>query len=329
MSRERARAALRLEPTDANPEMEMIDNDELMRAAGLDPPSPSDMDLAWPKLSQRLGFDLVCHQHEMPAKGRYTRLGHAEWNTPWGIAPHADTVAEFRRVLERARAGVRPCARGLRRDQRRGKPGVGRGGRRGLHGPRRHRVDLGPVFAPAWYRRHLIPRYERIWRPLKERGIPVIHLCDGDYAALVDDIAAADADGFVFEPCVSLGMMTEKFGRTKALLGNADCRVLLSGDGDDVEREVRRCVDLGRGCPGWFMLMSNHIPNRVPRDNVRRYFDAFARLRGRSAGTGGAGAAGRARNIGGTSVQRARSTEPYQGSHQGARRKRNGPCPSA
>jgi len=40
-------------------------------------------------------------------------------------------------------------------------------------------------------------------------------------------------------------------------------------------------VDLGRDCPGYFMLMSNHIPNNVPFDNVRRYFDAFERLRGR------------------------------------------------
>ena len=129
------------------------------------------------------------------------------------------------------------------------------------------------MFAPAWYREFIIPRYPRILQPLKERGIPVIHHSDGDYSAFVD--------GFIFEPCVRLPMMVEMFGRAKVLVGNADCRVLMSGGPKDVEREVRRCVDLGRECPGYFMLMSNHIPNSVPFDNVRRHFDAFERLRGR------------------------------------------------
>jgi hypothetical protein len=336
-------AALRLEPTDAIPQMEMIDNDELMRAAGFDPASASDMENIWPKLSQRLGFDFVCHQYQMPARGRFTRLGHAEWNTPWGfdgetgcpfattdevlafdpvqewgIAPKHDMTAEFRRVLGAARS-VAPdvlvpggrydtlfsaCIRAFGWEMFLASvPGHEREFDRVLEGFTEISIaeseawadagvgvfmthdDIawtsGAVFAPAWYRRFIIPRYTRIWKPLKERGIPVVYLSDGDYSAFVDDIAAAGADGFIFEPCVSLAMMAEKFGRTKALIGNADCRVLLSGTGADVEREVRRCVDLGRQCPGWFMLMSNHIPNNVPFDNVRRYFDAFERLRRR------------------------------------------------
>jgi hypothetical protein len=343
VSRERAMAALRLQPTDAIPRMEMIDNDELMRDAGFEPANPREMENIWPKLSQKLGLDFVCHQYEMPAKGRYTRLGHAEWNTPWGydgetgcpfatteevlafdpaaewgIAPHAEMTAEFRRVLEAARAAApdvavpggryntvfSACIRAFGWEMFLASvPGHEREFDRVLEGfteisiaESRAWADAGvevfmthddiawtsgPVFAPDWYRRYVFPRYTRIWQPLKERGIPVIYLSDGDYSPFVDDIAAAGADGFIFEPCVSLGMMAGKFGRTKALLGNADCRVLMSGDGDDVEREVRRCVDLGRDCPGYFMLMSNHIPNNVPYDNVRRYFDAFERLRGR------------------------------------------------
>ena len=45
----------------------------------------------------------------------------------------------------------------------------------------------------------------------------------------------------------------------------------------------------------------------------------------RGAGCGSA----RVRNMGGTSVHRASSTDPYHGSHQGARMNRNGPWPSA
>jgi uroporphyrinogen-III decarboxylase len=139
----------------------------------------------------------------------------------------------------------------------------------------------GLVFSPDWYRRFIVPRYARIWKPLKERGIPVIFLSDGNFSALVDDIAAAGADGFMFEPVVPLEMMVEKFGREKVLIGNADCRILQFGTKDDIRREVRRCTDLGRRCPGFVMTVANHIPNGIPRDNIRCYFDTFHELRRR------------------------------------------------
>jgi len=105
----------------------------------------------------------------------------------------------------------------------------------------------GLVFSPAWYRRHVIPRYSRIWEPLKRNGSPVIFL----------------SDGFMFEPVVPLDLMVAKFGRTKVLVCNGDCRILQFGAKEDVSREVRRCVDLGRDCPGYFMALGNHIPNTI------------------------------------------------------------------
>jgi hypothetical protein len=328
---------------DTIPELEMIDNDRLMREAGFDTSSPADMDNIWPKLSQALGFDVVCHQYEMPMKGRYTKLGHAEWNEPWHFDNEigcpfgsSEEVLAFDPVAE---CGLEPmntiaaAFRGVLAEARRVAPDVvipgGRydtlfsacirafGWEMFLSSVPHHeeefdrvlegfteisvaeseawaRTDVevvlshddiawteGLPFSPAWYRRFIIPRYARIWKPLKDRGIPVIFLSDGNYSALVDDIAAAGADGFMFEPVVPLDMMVERFGKTRVLIGNADCRVLQFGSREDVQREVRRCMTLGRPCPGFVMTVGNHIPNGIPHDNIRCYFEAFEEMRRR------------------------------------------------
>jgi hypothetical protein len=343
VSHERGMAAIRRQMTDSIPELEMIDNDQLMREAGFDTSSADDMDNIWPKLSQKLGFDLACHQYEMPMKGRYTRLGHAEWNEPWhydnltgcpfetaeevlsfdpvsecGVEPIEKIIATFAAVLKEARR-VAPdvvvpggryhtlfsaCIRtfgwemflssvphneerfdrvleGFTQISIAESEAWARAGAEVLQAHDDIAWTAGLVFSPEWYRRFIVPRYKRIWQPLKDRGIPVIFISDGNFSPLVDDIAAAGADGFMFEPTVSLDMMVGKFGADKVLIGNADCRILQFGSSEDVRREVRRCVDLGRRCPGFFMTVSNHIPNGIPPDNIRCYFDAFDEMRKR------------------------------------------------
>jgi hypothetical protein len=139
----------------------------------------------------------------------------------------------------------------------------------------------GAVFRPEWYRKYIFPKYKKIWAPLKERGIKIIYCADGDWNEFIDDVADAGADGFIFEPSTSLEYITEKYGQTKVIMGNADCRILQFGTREDIEREIKRCIDLGRNCPGYFMLTSNHIPNGIPLENVDFYFETFERMRKR------------------------------------------------
>ena len=137
----------------------------------------------------------------------------------------------------------------------------------------------GPVFAPEWYRKYIFPLYPKIWEPLHEAGKKVIFCADGDMNAFIDDIADAGADGFLYEPCTDLETLTRKYGQTKIIIGNADCRVLQFGTREDIFNEVKRCTDLGRSCPGYVMLASNHIPNNISLDNINYYLEAFEKLR--------------------------------------------------
>lgn len=61
-------------------------------------------------------------------------------------------------------------------------------------------------------------------------------------------------------------------------IGNADTRILLGGSREDIYREVKRCMDIGKGCPGYFMAVGNHIPANTPVDSVLYYNEVYEKL---------------------------------------------------
>jgi len=139
----------------------------------------------------------------------------------------------------------------------------------------------GAVFHPDWYRKYIFPRYKRLWKILKDRGIKILFCSDGNFDEFVGDIAGAGADGFIFEPVTDLKSIVEKYGKTKVIIGNADCRILTFKGKKEIEQEVRRCVELGKKCPGFFMAVGNHIPCNVPVENALYYFELYDKMRRR------------------------------------------------
>ena len=136
----------------------------------------------------------------------------------------------------------------------------------------------GAIFRPAWYREHIFPRYARFWRIVHDAGKKVLFCSDGNFTEFLDDLAAAGADGFIFEPLTSLEVAVERYGKSHVIVGNVDTRALTFGGRDDVRAEVKRCADLGRDCPGYFFAVGNHIPPNVPLDNALYYLDCIREL---------------------------------------------------
>ena len=136
----------------------------------------------------------------------------------------------------------------------------------------------GAFANPKWYRKYIFPNYERLFDHLHRAGKKVLFTSDGTFTEFTDDIAAAGVNAFVMEPTTDMGYIAKKYGKTHAFVGNADCRVLTFGTKEDIEREVERCFDIGRDCPGFIMATGNHIPSNVPVDNALWYNDCYERL---------------------------------------------------
>ena len=136
----------------------------------------------------------------------------------------------------------------------------------------------GPAASPEWYRRALFPHLRRLLAPWKEAGKKVIFTSDGDYTLFFDDLVRCGCDAFVMEPHSDMADFAARHGHAHAFVGNADTRVLLLGGRDDIRREVERCFDVGRRCPGFVMAVGNHIPPNTPVDNALWYDECYRRL---------------------------------------------------
>jgi hypothetical protein len=129
----------------------------------------------------------------------------------------------------------------------------------------------GPFLHPDWYRRFVFPNYKKLFAPLRESGKKILFTSDGDYTMFIDDIVACGTHGFFFEPLTDMAAFAAKYGRTHVFVGNADTRVLLFGTKEGIRREVKRCLDIGKKCPGFFMAVGNHIPPNTPVESALYY----------------------------------------------------------
>ena len=137
----------------------------------------------------------------------------------------------------------------------------------------------GLIFRKEFYHKYLFPLLKKEVHHLRDCGKKVIFTSDGNFTDLIDDIAACGVEGFVLEPSTDMKYIAEKYGKTHVIIGNADTRILLNGSKEDIYAEVKRCVDIGKNCPGYFMAVGNHIPSNTPIENALYYYnDAYEKL---------------------------------------------------
>jgi hypothetical protein len=136
----------------------------------------------------------------------------------------------------------------------------------------------GPFLHPDFYRQHVFPNYKKYMAPLLDSGKRIIYTSDGDFTVFIDDIADTGVHGFCMEPTTDMKAIAEKYGKTHVFIGNADTRVLLAGSREDIRREVERCMDIGKDCPGFFMAVGNHIAPNTPVENAIYYNEVYQEL---------------------------------------------------
>jgi hypothetical protein len=138
-------------------------------------------------------------------------------------------------------------------------------------------MQHGMVFHPDWYCKRLFPLYERFLEPLfADPAIRVCFVSDGDYTAVLPDLAALGFHGFLINPNMNLGEIARAYGQGHFFVGNIDTAVLTFGATDDVRREVARCLEEARSCAGHLIKAMGDLPHNIPLQNIRTYFDTVA-----------------------------------------------------
>ncbi len=139
----------------------------------------------------------------------------------------------------------------------------------------------GPFMNPDLYRSVVFPLYKKLWEPLKRKGKKVLFCCDGTFDMFMDEIAAAGADGFIFEPSNDFESVVERFGSTHCIVGSkVDCRAMTFGTWEEVKRQMDETAEIAKRCKGFIWAVGNHIPANVSDEMCLLYNDHLKKLRG-------------------------------------------------
>lgn len=136
----------------------------------------------------------------------------------------------------------------------------------------------GPFIHPDWYRTYVFPSYKQYFAPLLDSGKKILFTSDGNYDEFVPDLVDCGIHGFVMEPMTDMAAIADSYGSDHVIIGNADTRILLSGDKPAIRAEVERCINIGRDCPGFFMAVGNHIPSNTPVEAALYYNEVYEEL---------------------------------------------------
>lgn len=138
--------------------------------------------------------------------------------------------------------------------------------------------SAGPFIHPDWYRKYVFPGMKKNVQLLKNAGKKVMFTSDGCFDMFVDDVVDCGVDGLIFEPLTDLAAIAEKYGQSHVLIGNADTRVIMFGSREEIHAEVKRCMDIGKKCPGFFMAIGNHISPGSSIDNLLYYNECYEKM---------------------------------------------------
>jgi len=132
----------------------------------------------------------------------------------------------------------------------------------------------GPFLHQDVYQKIIIPRYAALWKVVHDAGKKVLFCSDGNFMSLAEDVAAAGADGFIFEPCNDFGFMVDHFRKNRCLVGGfVDCRDLTFEKWDKVRQDIDKTLAKLSDCKGALVAVGNHLPPNIPDHMLDKYFD--------------------------------------------------------
>jgi len=139
----------------------------------------------------------------------------------------------------------------------------------------------GLIFSPQLYFSVLAPRMAQVIRGYKELGYFCIKHCDGNVKDVLEhwiDIGVDCIDPIDPNGGMDIAEVKKQYGSRVCLKGNINCQTtLVSGTEQEVEAEVKRCIEQAGAGGGLILSSSNTIHSGVKPENYRAMLAALHR----------------------------------------------------
>ena len=136
--------------------------------------------------------------------------------------------------------------------------------------------NSGPMFSPAFYREHILPKEKAVAARFTR---PLITHSDGNMTPLLDDWLQLGQQAIhpIQPDVMDIDWVKQKYGRRVALVGNIFMSDLVHKTPDEIDAQVRgRIESIGAG-GGYIISSSNSLTDDMKPENVLAMRDAICR----------------------------------------------------
>lgn len=136
-------------------------------------------------------------------------------------------------------------------------------------------VVFAPLFSPAFYRTHILPKEKAVVAGFSK---PLITHSDGNMTPLLDDWLELGQQAIhpIQPDVMDIQRAKQKYGKQTALVGNVSMSDLVNGTPQFIAAEVRKLIqNIGRG-GGYIISSSNSLTDDMKPENVPAIRDTIA-----------------------------------------------------
>ena len=130
--------------------------------------------------------------------------------------------------------------------------------------------EQGMIMSPEHYRKYIRPSHAKTIEYAHAKGLKVVKHSDGNIWPILDDFVEVGFDGIhpIQPPCMDIAEVKDYLGTRICILGNIDCRELLSyGTEAQVEEAVKATIQKASPNGGFIISSSNSIHPGVKPEN--------------------------------------------------------------
>jgi uroporphyrinogen-III decarboxylase len=135
----------------------------------------------------------------------------------------------------------------------------------------------GLFIPPKLFKEIWTERMQRIMEPALARDIPVIFHSDGNIDDIIEDLI--DIGISCLNPmdpyAVDYKEYKKRYGSRLCLSGNMDIELLAKGTPEDIEKDVKKHMDILKPGGGYIATCSHSLVNYIPHNNVIAYINAI------------------------------------------------------
>jgi uroporphyrinogen decarboxylase len=127
------------------------------------------------------------------------------------------------------------------------------------------------LISPKIFKTFVMPYLKEIIAYFREKKTSVtLHIC-GFIDPIMKDIASLGAVALSMDQPSSLEKMFEACEGKMVVIGNVSTGVFVYGSPDDMEKEVKRCMDAAKEKPGFILASGCEISPRAEMDKVKHF----------------------------------------------------------